>query len=71
LTAGALVGLLVGGCAGLGVGIHVGFAVLVPLTMLKDTRYKVPICPLTLAVTVWVPAWRFAHRSYDRPPQRV
>jgi hypothetical protein len=70
---GGRVGFLLGGRVGLRVGIRVGLRVggLAPLTMTNDTRYKVSARPLTLAVIVWEPAWRLAHRLYDRPPQRV
>jgi hypothetical protein len=54
---GRRVGFLVGGRDGLGVGL----GGLVPLKMVNDTRYAVSARPLTLAVTVWAPARRFAH----------
>jgi hypothetical protein len=71
LGVGAFDGLGVGGRVGLRVGLRVGFGGMVPLTMVNDTRYKVPTCPFTVAATVWAPACRFVHGLYDFPPQRV
>jgi hypothetical protein len=68
---GGRVGLLVGVRVGRRVGTGVGLGGLAPFTMANDTRYAVPTCPFTVAVTVWAPAWRFGHGLYDFPPQRV
>jgi hypothetical protein len=68
---GGRVGLFVGGRVGLRDGTRVGFGGLAPLTMTNDTRYAVSTRPFTLAVTVWLPARRFVHGLYDRPPQSV
>jgi hypothetical protein len=69
---GLFVGTRVVGCRdGLGVGLRVVFGGLAPLTSINDTRYAVSTRPLTLAVTVWAPTFRFWHELYDCPPQSV